>query len=248
MSRFSERSPRRDKFKVGIPDQLRAAWSRLPWPSPGQGEVDDSARNQDFFRSYLTYARKSADPGDSGHFKDYGAILPAVDVLDMPFDFESAQVMNIPFAVEPTPANSIRTAVSIPIFGPAFIQSWWGRFEVVAGTANPTFSIFVGETADAVNNTRPAGDCIMEFTALTAGVTAPPTRDGVVLPVQTEALLIDRTIGRKVNLQRFFLKFSMATTTVGAGTNPNVIGSLRLLFWGPDRIGGTRAQRRLPDR
>lgn len=44
-------SSRRKLFRVGIKDQIRSAWGRLAWPTPGPGEPDDATRGLDFYRS-----------------------------------------------------------------------------------------------------------------------------------------------------------------------------------------------------
>lgn len=55
-------SSRRKLFQVSFTDQLRSAWGRLAWPSPGPGELDDAARGLGFYRSRGSRHGMSEEP------------------------------------------------------------------------------------------------------------------------------------------------------------------------------------------
>jgi len=66
-------SSRRKLFRISPADQIRSAWQRLTWPTPGGGESDDAARGLGFFRSYGTRVTNVSEAWPDGQtFRDHG--------------------------------------------------------------------------------------------------------------------------------------------------------------------------------
>lgn len=213
MSRFS--GP--NKFRTSITDRLRAAWSGLPWPSPGAGEADDPTRNQALFRSYQTGRNRSAYPEHD----------PNMTRPDIETDIESVPI-TIPFVLIAA-LNQRRMAVSPMILGPSIIENIELEINVAAGASNAVFSLFVSETPEIVTTItpRPSGADLFSNPIIGAGVNAPDDSTGLVITEQgAPRLLITHFLHSRINIDRFFIKPSLVQTS---GTLITVAGYINVL-------------------
>lgn len=209
MSRYSG-----PKFKLSVTDQLRAAWTRLPWPSPGKGETDG---NQAIFRSYGTGVTRVSP------YPDPGLTREDIDTSEL----DQSYTQNISFAILGV-NNQRRMALSPLLIGPAIIESADFECNPVAGNSNAVFSIFIAETPELITTItpRPSGQDIFPTQAISAGVLAPDDITGILLTGQgAPRLTLSHNFDVLVPLDRFFLKPSICQTL---GAQISVTGYIRV--------------------
>lgn len=213
MSRFSERSPRSNKFKTGITDQIRSAWGRLPWPSPGKGEVDDPSRGLDIFRSYGTKVTRVSGEPDPGLTRDPNAVNQWGLAQTWPYP----RGRQWPVTLRELGGTAI--GVSDMMAGYAIVKSIQARFFVANAAPWPAYSLYVSETSENEGGNQPlsfipAGTRIFDsLDYIVDDATAPAARDGFTLFNVTDNQRYD--IMAPIRLPEFFLKLKLTSNNTG---------------------------------
>lgn len=205
-------NPRRAKFKVGIADQLRSAWLRLPWPSPGAGESDDPSRGLPMFRSYGTKVadvRPAPDPG----------LTRSLDVNQWGIaqTWPMPRVRQWPVTLRELGGTAI--GVSDRMYGYAVVLSIQARFFVANAAPWPAYSLYVSETNENQGGNQaltllPAGSRIFDtLDYIVDDATAPAATDGFTLFNVTDNQRYD--IMAPIRLPQFFLKLKLTSNNTG---------------------------------